>query len=320
MEFHDLTLRDGNHAIGHKLDASTIKKYCKFAESAGISVLEIGHGNGLGASSLLIGESLLCDSEMISLAKRILKKTKLSVHVIPGIATIARDVQPAIDMGVDIVRVASHCTEATLTKAHIEYLSHQGVRVFGVLMMAALCSVETLLEEARKMKSYGAHAVIIMDSTGSFYPRDVAERVQSLVTLGIPIGFHGHNNMKLAVANSITAIEHGATIIDVTMKGFGAGAGNTPLEVMASVYQEGLNIDLILQYCSEFEYPSPVTKPVNILTAQSKLFSGFERPITDACKKHGVPLKRLVDELARRNLVAGQEDLIQVIALQLAGK
>lgn len=320
MEFHDLTLRDGSHAIGHKLDASSIKKYCKFAENAGISVLEVGHGNGLGASSLLIGESLLCDAEMISIAKRNLKNTKLSVHVIPGIATIARDVQPAIDMGVDIVRVACHCTEATLTKAHIEYLAHRGVRVFGVLMMAALCSTETLFEEAQKMKSYGAHAIIVMDSTGSFYPRDVAERVQTLVTLGVPIGFHGHNNMNLAVANSITAIEHGATIIDVTMKGFGAGAGNTPLEVMASMYQEGLNVDLILQYCSEFEYPSPVTKPVNILTARSKLFSGFERPITDACKKYGVSLKRLVDELARRNLVAGQEDLIQVIALQLAGK
>jgi 4-hydroxy 2-oxovalerate aldolase len=320
MEFHDLTLRDGSHAIGHRLTAASIKNYCTFAENAGISVIEVGHGNGLGASSLLIGESLLTDSEMISIARKYLHNTKLSVHVIPGIATISRDVQPSIDLGVDIVRVASHCTEATLTKAHIEYLSSKGVRVFGVLMMAALCSPEILVEEARKMKSYGANAVVIMDSTGSFYPVDVAERIKMLVKLDIPIGFHGHNNMHLAVANSIAAIENGATIVDVTMKGFGAGAGNTPLEVMASIYQEKLNLDLILQHCIKFEYASPVVKPVNILTAKSKLFSGFERVITETCKKYGVSLKLLIDELAKRNLVAGQEDLIRVIALELAAK
>jgi len=320
MEFHDLTLRDGNHAIGHKLTADSIKKYCTFAENAGISVIEVGHGNGLGASSLLIGESLLSDSEMISIARKYLKNTKLSVHVIPGIATVSRDIQPALDLGVDIIRVASHCTEATLTKSHIEYLASKGVRVFGVLMMAALCSSELLFEEAQKMKSYGANAIIIMDSTGSFYPNDVAEIIKTLVTLGIPIGFHGHNNLHLAVANSIAAIENGATIIDVTMKGFGAGAGNTPLEVMTSIYQGHLNIDLILQQCTEFEYASPVTKPVNILTAKSKLFSGFERVITEMCKQHGIPLKLLIDELMRRNLVAGQEDLIKVIALELTEK
>jgi len=310
MEFHDLTLRDGNHAIGHKLTADSIKKYCTFAENAGISVIEVGHGNGLGASSLLIGESLLSDSEMISIARKYLKNTKLSVHVIPGIATVSRDIQPALDLGVDIIRVASHCTEATLTKSHIEYLASKGVRVFGVLMMAALCSSELLFEEAQKMKSYGANAIIIMDS----------EIIKTLVTLGIPIGFHGHNNLHLAVANSIAAIENGATIIDVTMKGFGAGAGNTPLEVMTSIYQGHLNIDLILQQCTEFEYASPVTKPVNILTAKSKLFSGFERVITEMCKQHGIPLKLLIDELMRRNLVAGQEDLIKVIALELTEK
>lgn len=320
MEFHDLTLRDGSHAIGHKLSAETIKNYCTFAENSGISVVEVGHGNGLGASSLLIGESLLSDCDMISIAKKYLKNTKLSVHVIPGIATIERDIKPAISMGVDIFRVASHCTEATLTKTHIEYLAGKGLKVFGVLMMSALCSVETLLEEASKMKSYGASAVIIMDSTGSFYPKDVAERVNVLITLGIPVGFHGHNNIHLAVANSMAAIENGATIIDVTMKGFGAGAGNTPLEIMTSIYPGSLDMDRILQYCDTFEFPCPTTKPVNVLTAQSKLFSGFERPIVDACKKHNISLKCLVDELARRRLVAGQEDLIRVAALQLAEK
>jgi 4-hydroxy 2-oxovalerate aldolase len=280
-------------------------------------VIEVGHGNGLGASSLLIGESLHSDYEILTIARKILKNTKLSVHIIPGIATLSRDVIPAMEIGVDIFRVASHCTEASLTKTHIEYLASRGKCVFGVLMMSALCSTQTLVEEAQKLKLYGASAVIIMDSTGSFYPRDVQERVKALVSLGIKVGFHGHNNMQLAVSNSISAIESGATIIDVTMKGFGAGAGNTPLEVMASMYPTGLALERVLSFCDEFDYPTPVTKPVNILTAKFKLFSGFERPILEACKKHGISLNVLVEELARRRLVAGQEDLIQVTAEKL---
>ena len=321
VEYHDLTLRDGCHAISHQLTTETIRNYCMFAENAGISVIEVGHGNGLGASSLLIGESLLTDTEMILIAKQKLKNTKLSVHIIPGFATISRDIEPAILSGVDIFRVASHCTEATVTKTHIEYLAGRGCTVFGVLMMVATCSAETLFEEAQKMKSYGANGIIIMDSTGSLYPKDVTQRISMLVSLNIPIGFHGHNNLHLAVANSIAAIESGASIIDVTMKGFGAGAGNTPFEIMASIYPEnGVKIDKILDKSDIFEYNSPTCKPVNVLTAKYRLFSGFEKHIIEACKLNKIPINDLVQELGRRRLVAGQEDLVKVIARQLAEK
>ena len=208
--FHDLTLRDGSHAIAHQLTEEMIKEHCIFAEDAGIEVIEVGHGNGLGASSILIGESLLTDFDMITIAKRYLKKTKLSVHIIPGLATINRDIDPAIELGVDIFRIASHCSEASLTKTHIEYLSAKGKTVYGVLMMSATCSIDKLYEEACKMKSYGALAIIIMDSSGSFKPKDVSERINALIKLKIPIGFHGHNNLYLAVANSMAAIESGA--------------------------------------------------------------------------------------------------------------
>lgn len=313
--YHDLTLRDGSHAISHKLTEEVIEEYCKFAEEAGIEVIEVGHGNGLGASSILIGESLLSDYEIISIAKRHLKKTKLSVHIIPGLATINRDIDSAIELGVDIFRVASHCTEASLTKTHIEYLRNKEKTVYGVLMMSASCSVEKLVEEANKMKSYGAMAIIIMDSTGSYIPSEVSERVTALRKICIPIGFHGHNNLHLAVANSIAAIDSGADIIDVTLRGFGAGAGNTPLEIMAFL-RESKSIDKnkILEYCDKFNMPIPLCKPINILTSKYKLFGGFEKHILKACEKYNISYIKLIDEIGKHSLTAGQEDFIYIIA------
>jgi len=315
--FHDLTLRDGSHAISHQLTEKMIQDHCIFAEDAGIEVVEVGHGNGLGASSILIGESLLTDFEMISIARRHLKNTKLSVHIIPGLATIKRDIDQAIELGVDIFRIAAHCTEASLTKTHIEYLSKKGKTVYGVLMMTANCSVDKLIEETTKMKEYGAVAIIIMDSSGSFKQNDVKERIQALVKLQIPIGFHGHNNLHLAVANSLTAIEYGASIIDVTIKGFGAGAGNTPLEIMAFLHETSINKQKILEYCDKFNIPTPFCKPINILTAKNKLMSGFEKHIINASIQYNISYIKLIEEISKLNLVAGQEDFIYVIASSL---
>jgi 4-hydroxy 2-oxovalerate aldolase len=316
--FHDLTLRDGSHAIAHQLTEEFIEEYCKFAEDAGIPVIEVGHGNGLGASSVLIGESLVSDCNMIKIAKKHLKKTKLSVHIIPGLATIARDIEPAIQNGVDIFRIASHCTETSLTKTHIEYLRDNGKTVYGVLMMSASCSTETLYNEAAKMKSYGAMAIIIMDSTGSYIPNDVSERIKALVKLEIPIGFHGHNNLYLAVANSIAAIESGASIIDVTLRGFGAGAGNTPLEIMTFLYESNyINNTKILEYCDNFKLPVPLCKPINILTSKYKLFGGFEKHIIKASNKYNISYITLIEEISKLSLTAGQEDFIYIIAESL---
>lgn len=313
--YHDLTLRDGSHAISHQLTAKMIEEYCIFAEDAGIEVIEVGHGNGLGASSLLIGESLLTDFEMISLAKKHLKNTKLSVHIIPGLATITRDIDQAIDLGVDIFRIASHCTEASLTKTHIEYLCNKGKTVFGVLMMSATCSIDILYQEASKMKSYGASSIIIMDSTGSFMPCDVTDRIKSLVNLKIPIGFHGHNNLYMAVANSLAALESGASIIDVTLRGFGAGAGNTPLEIMAFLHESPMiNKNKILEYCDKFQQPVPLCKPINILTSKYKLFGGFEKHILNASEKYNISYINIIHEISKHSLTAGQEDFIYIIA------
>jgi 4-hydroxy 2-oxovalerate aldolase len=316
--FHDLTLRDGSHAISHKLTEEMIKDHCLFAEEAGIEVIEVGHGNGLGASSLLIGESLLSDYNMITIAKKYLKNTKLSVHIIPGLATIKRDIDVAISLGVDIFRIASHCTEASLTKTHIEYLRKMEKTVYGVLMMCASASVETLYEEANKMKSYGAMAIIIMDSSGSFKPNDVSEIISTLTKLEIPIGFHGHNNLHLAVANSMAAIQSGASIIDTTLRGFGAGAGNTPLEIMAFLHESNsINKTKLLEYCDNFKMITPICNPINILTSKYKLFSGFEKHILIAATKYNISYIKLIDEIGKQSIIAGQEDFIYVIAESL---
>jgi 4-hydroxy 2-oxovalerate aldolase len=313
--YNDLTLRDGSHAIAHQLTEEMIIEHCKFCEDAGIDTLEIGHGNGLGASSILIGESWLSDVVMIKIAKKYLKKTKLSVHIIPGLATISRDIDSAIELGVDIFRIASHCTEASLTKTHIEYLRSKNKTVYGVLMMSASCSIDILYEEASKMKSYGAMAIIIMDSSGSYLPKDVTERINTLKNLDIPIGFHGHNNLYLAVANSLAAIESGAKIIDVTVRGFGAGPGNTPLEIMVFLHEDKLiDKNKVLEYCDNFKMQTPLCKPINILTSKYKLFGGFEKHILKACEKYNISYITLIEKISKHSLTAGQEYFIYVIA------
>ena len=310
----DLTLRDGSHAIKHQITEEMIIEHCNFAEDAGISVVEVGHGNGLGASSILIGESLLSDREMLTIARKHLKNAKLSVHIIPGLGTI-KDIDLAISLGVDIFRVASYCTETSVTKTHIEYLSKKGKCVYGVIMMSASCSVERLCEEACQLKSYGANAIIIMDSSGSYTPNDVTERISKLTTIGIPIGFHAHNNLHLGVANSLAAIQSGASIIDVTIRGFGAGAGNTPLETMIHLHNnEQIDKTKVMKYCENNRFTTPVPKPINILTAMHKLFSGFEYHIIKAAADNNISYVDLINAIAKQEIISGQEDFIYLTA------
>ncbi len=326
----DASLRDGNHCVRHQIGLNAVARYCKFADEAGIPIVEVGHGNGLGASSLLIGQMPHSDEKMLIVAKENLKKSKLGVHVIPGFATIDKDIKPAIDIGVDIFRVASHCTEANITQKHIEYIRNHNKTAYGVLMMSALVDTKVLVQEAKKMESYGATAFLIMDSTGTYLPSDVEERIKSFKdNLSIKVGFHGHNNLGLSVANSLTAANAGADIIDACIRGFGAGAGNAQLEILIPVLEKSgfnTNIDfkkVIVEADTVTEYlvkNIPITAPINILTGLHKLFSAFEKPIIKASKLFGLQYSSLIFELGNRKLVAGQEDLILEIAQNLKKK
>ena len=324
----DPTLRDGSHAISHQLTAKQIAVYTAAAEAAGVPIVEVGHGNGLGASSLQVGESLLSDIEMLEVARKNLVNSKLGIFVLPGFATINKDLKMALKAGVDVVRVVSHCTEADITERHISYVREKGKEVYGNLMMTHMASKEVLIEECRKMESYGAEGVILMDSAGAYLPKDVTEKIGALVAnLKIPVGFHAHNNLGLAIANSIAAVEVGATIVDGTARGFGAGAGNAQLEILVAVlkrmgYSTGIDLYKILDAVDiaekELINVIPYPRSISIVSGLSGVFSGFAKHVERIAKEYNVDPRDVFFELGRKKAVAGQEDLIIEVATQLA--
>ena len=323
----DPTLRDGNHAIQHQLTAEQITSYCRAADAAGIPIVEVGHGNGIGASSLQLGESRTSDAVALQTARENLKTSKLGIHMIPGFATIERDLKPAIDIGVDVVRVAAHCTEADLTQRHIEYARNRGRTVYGVLMMSHMASPTELAEQARKMEAYGAEGFVFMDSSGNYLPADVTERVHALLEkLLIPVGFHAHNNLGMAIANSVAAAEAGATMLDGCARGFGAGAGNAQLEVLVPVlermgYRTGIDLYKCLDAADlaerELMKVVPTIHSTSVISGLSGVFSGFMKPVNRIAEQNGLDPRDIFFELGRRKIIAGQEDMILEVAKDL---
>ena len=326
----DSTLRDGSHALRHQLSAEAITAYCKGAEAAGLPLVVVGHGNGLGASSLQLGKAKLSDRDMITAARAALRTTKLGAFLIPGYGTIRDDLEPALDLGLEALMIAAHCTEANVTRQHIEYAVKRGLTTYGVLMMCHRLSPQELLVQARLMQGYGAEAVIIMDSAGSMLPPEAAARTRALAEdLSIKVGFHAHNNLGMAIANSIAAVEAGATIIDGTTRGLGAGAGNCQLEVAIAVLQKmGYTIDADLYRLmdlSEEVVAKMMTRPqeigsVELTSGLAGVFSGFAPHVRKAAQQFGVDARDIFMELGRQNIVAGQEDMIIDIAAELAKK
>lgn len=327
---YDVSLRDGSHAISHQLSKEQVSEYAKAAEKASLYAIEVGHGNGIGASSILVGKSRLSDEEMLMTAKENLINTKLGIHVIPGFATINKDLKKALDIGVDIFRVASHCTEADTTERHIGFARENGKEVYGLLMSSHMTTPEILLEEAIKMQTYGAEAIVILDSAGSYLPDDVKERISLLSqNLQVPVGFHGHNNLGLAVSNSIIALDSGAKIIDASIKGFGAGAGNTQLEVLVGLltkYNYETNIDLysvldLADMAEKLLLKEPITiSSLSIVSGLSSVFSGFSKHVRRISTKYNVDPRDVFFELGKEKVVGGQEDKIIDIAIKLSKK
>lgn len=326
----DSTLRDGSHAMHHHFNSEQISIYTKYIEKSGMPIVEVGHGNGLGASSLQLGESLLSDKKMLSIARENLINSKLGCLIIPGFGTINKDLSKAIDIGVDVVRVASHCTEADITETHIKYARNKGKDVYGVLMMSHMVSKDVLAEEAHKMEMYGAHGVILMDSAGAYLPNDIASKVSYLVErLEIPVGFHAHNNLGLAVANSMAAVEYGATIIDGTIRGMGAGAGNAQLEVIVAIlekmgYETGVDLYKLLDVSviaeKEIIKKECGVSPESIISGIAGVFSGFLPHVKRISEDYGIDARDVFFEIGKRQIIAGQEDLIIEVAQWLKGK
>ncbi len=325
----DSTLRDGNHAVNHQLSAIDIKKYCQAMDGSGVKTIIVGHGNGLGASSLQVGLAALDEKTMLQTAKANLEKTRLGAYMIPGFGTIEDNLKPAITYGVEVFEIGCHCTEADTTREHIEFLRNQAKETYGVLMMTHMASPERLLEECQKMQSYGALGVILMDSAGAFTMEMVKRVISKLYDgLHIRIGFHPHNNMGIAVANAYVAIQEGADIIDGTLRGFGAGAGNCQIEDLVALLEKsgiktGINFYKILDV-SEQVMPEIMRRdmgqdPISIVSGQAGVFSAFRTHVMNAAKTFKVDPRDILVEVGKRKAVGGQEDIVIEVARKLSG-
>ncbi|MFG3403822.1 4-hydroxy-2-oxovalerate aldolase [Streptomyces sp. NPDC048142] len=327
---YDPTLRDGQHAVRHQLGADQFRSYAAAASGAGVPVVEVGHGNGLGASSLQIGQARLGDDEMLVTVREALSgATRMGVFMVPGWGT-GRDIRRAAGHGADIVRVAAHCTEANVTARHLGLVRELGLEAQAVLLMSHMTTPQRLAEECGRAAAYGAQAVGIMDSAGHYLPTDVTERVERIVEAvgDVPVIFHGHNNLAMAVANSVAAVEAGARVIDACARGFGAGAGNTQLEVLVAVlhrmgHTTGIDLTSLLHAADTahdrlMEMP-PSIDSLALMSGLAGVFSGFKPRVLSAAVAAGVDPIEVFAELGRRQVVAGQEDLIDDVVRALVG-
>ena len=328
IKVSDPTLRDGNHAINHSIKEKDIKNYCQIAEKCRINIIEVGHGNGIGASSLQVGFSKINDDLIIKTARKNLKKTKLGIHSIPGFSSIEKNLKPAIDLGVDVVRTASHCTESNTQIKQILFCKKKKIKVYSTLMMCHMISNKQLLEDAKILASNGVDGIILMDSAGYLLPEEVEKKIKILKKIkSLEVGFHAHNNLGLAIINSVKAIMSGAEIIDATSYGFGAGAGNASLQTLVFALKkykikcdiDDTHLDALSSVTGSFAF-QPSHNLHTLLTGFYGIFSGFKPHIIRAIKKYNLKAEDLYRELGKLKPVAGQEDLIITVAKKLFKK
>jgi 4-hydroxy 2-oxovalerate aldolase len=326
--FYDVTLRDGSHANQHSFTADFCSAYIDKAYSSGLRYIEVGHGNGLGGSSLHIGR--LKDPmlwEVVSKKASCYQDLKIGVHVIPGLATF-EDLELAIEAGITVFRIACHCTEADTTETYMKYVSKQGLEIWGLLMMAHMIKADQLAREAKKMESYGASRIVFLDSAGALTPSMVDKiTTQMLSVLDVPLGFHAHNNLHAAIANSLAALESGCDSIDACARGYGAGAGNLALEALVALlekdkYQTGLDLKQLTELSSliEKQFPSslPVVDSLSTATGFYGVFSGFKPKILEAAASYDVDPIDIIASLGQGQVIAGQEDQIIATASEIA--
>jgi len=327
VRFHDSTLRDGQHAVRHRLSRDEIASYARAAEASGVDTLEVGHGNGLGASSIHIGRAALTDRELLATARGELRTTKLGAFMAPGWGT-KDDISAAADLGADVLRVAAHCTEADVAVPYLRHATDLNLEAQGVLLMSHMAPPDDIAIQAAIMGEAGAAAVGFLDSAGSLLPDDVAARVQAIRERcpELAVIFHGHNNLGVAVWNSVTAAREGATIIDACACGLGAGAGNTSIEQCAAVFDRiGITTTLTARAAVDLGAVAAagaarqygLVDPVTVASGMAGVFSGFRSPVLRTAKDLGLSPVDLFLELGRMRVVAGQEDLIDVAAARL---
>lgn len=325
----DSTLRDGSHAISHQYYAEDVIKIVAGLDRAGVQVIEIAHGDGLGGSSFNYGFSAVPEKELIAKACETAQRAQIACLMLPGIG-LTDDLREVRELGVSVARIAVHCTEADITEQHIKVAKELGMEAIGFLMMSHMNSPEGLVEQALLMQSYGADTIYIADSAGAMTVDDVRRRVSALVkALDIPLGVHAHNNLSMAVANSIAAYEEGAKNLDGTSAGLGAGAGNCPTEILAAVstkygIETGVDPLVLMDVAEEVVRPlmprQQVIDRAGLLLGYAGVYGSFLLHAERAADRYNVPVSEILLELGRRQVVGGQEDMIIDVALELARK
>ncbi len=329
IKVHDMSLRDGMHPKRHQITIEQMKSIAQGLDQAGCPLIEVTHGDGLGGASVNYGFPAATDEEYLRAVIPLMKQAKVSALLLPGIGTVDH-LRMAADCGVTTIRVATHCTEADVSEQHIALGRKMGLDTVGFLMMAHMIEPEQLIEQALLMESYGANCIYLTDSAGYMLPDDVTARIalaREKLKPETEIGFHGHHNLSMGIANSIAAVAAGARRIDCACGGMGAGAGNTPMEVFVAVcnrmgIETGVDVFKISDVAEDLVTPImdfPVRIDRNSLTlGYAGVYSSFLLFARRAEAKYGIPARELLLELGRQKMVGGQEDMIEDLALTLA--